>query len=71
MSSSLERVLNWIFLLLIVTATVTGAFAGTMGEVSQASIDAAKSSVSLAISLIGQMALWLGVMQVLQDARNF
>lgn len=60
--------LNWIFLLLIVAATVTGALAGTMGEVSKASIDAAKTSVDLAISLIGQMALWLGVMQVLQDA---
>lgn len=60
--------LNWIFLLLIVAATLTGALAGTMGEVSKASIDAAKTSVDLAISLIGQMALWLGIMQVLQDA---
>lgn len=60
--------LNWIFLLLIVSATVVGALAGTMGEVSKASIDAAKLSVDLAISLIGQMALWLGIMQILQDA---
>ncbi len=54
--------------MLIVSATVTGALAGTMGAVSQASIDAAKLSVDLAISLIGQMALWLGIMQILQDA---
>lgn len=60
--------LNWVFFFLIVTATLTGAFTGTMGEVSKASIDNAKSAVELSISLIGQMALWLGVMQVLQDA---
>jgi len=60
--------LNWIFLLLIVSATLVGAFTGTMGEVSKASIDNAKSAVELAIGLIGQMALWLGAMQILQDA---
>lgn len=60
--------LNWIFLFLIVSATVTGALTGTMGAVSKGSVDAAKSAVELAIGLIGQMALWLGVMQVLQDA---
>jgi spore maturation protein SpmA len=60
--------LNWIFLLLIVIAAVTGALSGSMGAVSKGSIDAAKSAVELAIGLIGQMALWLGVMQVLQDA---
>ncbi len=49
-------------------ATVVAAFAGTMGEVSGASIKGAKSAVELSISLIGQMALWLGVMQVLEDA---
>ncbi len=60
--------LNGIFFALILTATVYGAFAGTMGDVSTASIDSAKVAVELAISLIGQMALWLGLAQVLQDA---
>ncbi|MEL7371568.1 MAG: nucleoside recognition domain-containing protein, partial [Myxococcota bacterium] len=60
--------LNGIFFALILSATLYGAFAGTMAEVSQASIDSAKSAVELALSLIGQMALWLGLAQVLQDA---
>ena len=61
-------VLNGIFFGLILLATLYGAFNGTMGEVSKASIDNAKAAVDLAISLIGQMALWLGLAQVLQDA---
>ncbi len=60
--------LNWIFLALIVAATLTGALTGTMSAVSDASINYAKIAVNLAIGLIGQMALWLGVMQVLQEA---
>ena len=60
--------LNGIFFGLILIATLYGAFAGTMADVSKASIDNAKVAVDLAISLIGQMALWLGLAQVLQDA---
>ncbi|MEQ8273092.1 MAG: nucleoside recognition domain-containing protein [Deltaproteobacteria bacterium] len=60
--------LNWLFLGLILVATVTGALAGTMGEVSAQSIAMAKTAVDISISLIGQMALWLGVFQILQDA---
>lgn len=60
--------LNWIFLLLIAGAVLTGAFKGTMKPVTEASISSAKSAVELAIGLIGQMGLWLGFMRVLQDA---
>lgn len=60
--------LNWIFLGLILIATMVAAITGTMGEVTAKSIDSAKAAVDLSISLIGQMALWLGVFQILQDA---
>ena len=60
--------LNGIFLALVLTATIYGALAGTMGQVSKASIDNAKVAVELSFSLVGQMALWLGLAQVLQDA---
>ena len=60
--------LNGIFFALIVIATVYGGFAGSMGDVTKASIDSAKVAVDLAIGLVGQMALWLGLAQVLQDA---
>jgi len=61
-------VLNWVFLLLIVGAALTGAFTGTMKEVTGASISSAKGAVELAIGLVGQMALWLGFMEVLKQA---
>jgi spore maturation protein SpmA len=39
-----------------------------MPEVNAAGIDSAKQAVTIAIGLLGMMALWLGFMRVLQDA---
>jgi spore maturation protein SpmA len=39
-----------------------------MEPITKASADSAKSAVDLAIGLVGQMALWLGVMKVLEEA---
>ncbi len=60
--------MNAIFLALIVGAVLMAAFSGTMPAVKDAGIDAAKNAVTLAIGLIGQMAMWLGFMRVLRDA---
>ena len=60
--------LNWIFVLLILGSVITAAFTGTMPQVTAASIDGAKAAVTLAIGLVGQMALWLGFMGVLREA---
>jgi spore maturation protein SpmA len=59
---------NWIFFGLIVVSILTGAFTGTMGKVTEASLGSAKSAVELAIGLIGQMTLWLGLVGVLREA---
>jgi len=56
--------MNIIWLLLIVIATITAAYNGTMSELTAASFDSAKSAVELALKLIGAMALWLGIMKV-------
>ena len=56
--------INIIWLAMIVIATVTAAYTGTMAEVTKASFDSAKNAVTLAIGLIGPMALWLGIMKV-------
>lgn len=60
--------MNGIWLILVVSAVVAGAFSGRMQEVSAASVDAAKSAVTLALGLIGVMAFWLGLMRVVQEA---
>lgn len=56
--------INIIWLSLIVLATVTAAYTGKMDAVTMASFESAKSAVTLAIGLLGPMALWLGVMKV-------
>lgn len=60
--------MNWVFLGLIVAAVLTGAFTGTMPKVTEASLSSAKSAVELAVGLIGQMTLWLGLVGVLREA---
>ena len=60
--------MNGIFIALILGAVLTAAFSGRMPEVSQAGIEQAEAAVKLAIKLLGMMALWLGLMRVLQDA---
>ncbi len=59
--------INLIWLGMILVATVTAAYTGTMDQVTKASFDSAKAAVTLAISLIGPMALWLGLMKVAED----
>jgi spore maturation protein SpmA len=61
-------VLNWVFAILVVGSVLTAAFNGTMADVGNASMASAKSAVELAISLVGQMALWLGFLAVLREA---
>ena len=56
-----------IWLTLIVASVVTAAFTGAMPAVSTASIESAKSAVTLAIGLIGVMAFWLGMMRIVQE----
>ncbi len=60
--------MNWIFLVLIGVAVVTAAFTGKMLAVTDASTGSAKAAVELAIGLVGQMTLWLGLMGVVREA---
>ncbi len=60
--------LNWFFLILIAASAAAGAAAGTMQQVTDASMESAKSAVTLALALVGQMGLWLGFMRILQEA---
>ncbi|MGB3533331.1 MAG: nucleoside recognition domain-containing protein [Microcoleaceae cyanobacterium] len=60
--------INAIWLMMIVSATVVAAFRGTLAEVTQACFEAAETAVTLAIGLIGGMALWLGLIRVVEAA---
>ncbi len=56
--------INIIWLSMIVIATVTAAYTGKMENVTTEMFASVKRAVTLAISLIGPMALWLGIMKV-------
>ena len=60
--------LNYIWLCLVILAVVLGGINGKIEDVTKAAIDAASTSVTIAIGLIGVMALWLGIMKIAEDA---
>ncbi|MDR2694621.1 MAG: hypothetical protein LBB74_10485 [Chitinispirillales bacterium] len=60
--------INAIWLYLIVISIITAAYTGAMEAVGKASFSAAKDAVTLALGLIGAMALWLGIMKVAEAA---
>jgi spore maturation protein SpmA len=60
--------MNAIWLGIMLAAVVAAAFSGTMAALTAASVESAKSAVTLALGLIGLMAFWLGMMRVVRDA---
>jgi len=61
-------VLNYIWLGLVILAVVLGGINGKIEAVTKGAIDSAGNSVTIAIGLIGVMALWLGIMKIAEDA---
>lgn len=59
--------MNQVWFALFVASVLTAAFNGKMPEVSAASVESAKTAVTLALGLIGVMAFWLGMMRIVQQ----
>jgi spore maturation protein A len=60
--------LNYIWLGMIILAVVVGGINGKIEDVTKSAIDSAGGSVTIAIGLIGVMALWLGIVKIAEDA---
>ncbi len=60
--------INGIFIFLIMSGIMTALITGTSENITKSSFDAAKAAVNLAIGLVGAMALWLGLMKVVEKA---
>src|SRR5947207_6629465 len=60
--------LNWIWLALVVLAVAIGGWNNRLNEVTAGAFDGAKTAVTIALGLIGIMALWLGVMRLAERA---
>ncbi len=60
--------INIIWLMMILISVAAASWTGKMDAVTAAAFDSAKAAVTLAIGLIGAMALWLGIMKVMEVA---
>lgn len=56
--------INYLWGIMIVIGIIYGAFTGKMEAVSTATINSAKEAVTLSITMLGVMALWMGLMEV-------
>ena len=60
--------LNYIWFGLIFISVVVGTITGRIDEVTEAAITMSKTSVEIAIGLVGIMALWLGTMRIAEES---
>src|ERR1700682_1429947 len=61
-------VLNYIWLALVLLAVAIGGWNDRLKDVTEGALDGAKTAVTIALALIGIMALWLGVMRLAERA---
>ena len=60
--------LNYIWAFMILIGVVYGAFTGNIEAVSNAALDSAGEAVTLCITMIGVMSLWVGLMEIAQKS---
>lgn len=60
--------LNYIWAFMIMAGVIYGAMTGRMADVTNAALDSAGDAVSLCITMIGVMALWVGLMEIAQKS---
>lgn len=63
-----ECVLNYIWLALVLLAVAIGGWNDRLKDVTGGALDGAKTAVTIALGLIGIMALWLGLMRLAERA---
>lgn len=60
--------LNYIWGSMILIGIVYGSLTGRMEAVTNAALDSSREAVSLCITMIGVMALWMGLMEIAEKA---
>lgn len=60
--------LNYIWLALVMLAVAIGGWNNKLKEVTDGAFDGAKTAVTIALGLIGIMAMWLGLMRLAERA---
>jgi len=52
---------------MILIGIIYASFTGNMQEVTDAALNSSKEAVTLCITMIGVMSLWMGVMEIAKD----
>lgn len=60
--------MNYVWLFLVAIAILVAFITGNVKEITDAAFEYAETSVNIAFSLIGIMALWLGIMKIAEEA---
>lgn len=60
--------LNYIWAVMILLGVIYAACTGRMEDVTNAALDSAGDAISLCITMVGVMALWMGLMEIAQKA---
>ena len=56
--------LNYLWGFLIILGTVYGVITGNIEEISLTTINSAKEAITLCVTMLGVMGLWMGIMEV-------
>ncbi|WP_406676229.1 nucleoside recognition domain-containing protein [Neomoorella carbonis] len=59
---------NIIWLLMLLAGIIVAGITGHIEVVTEASLEAAQTAVTLALELIGLMAMWLGLLKIAEEA---
>lgn len=60
--------LNYIWGSMIIIGIIYGSLTGHMAEVTNAALDSSREAVNLCITMMGVMALWMGLMEIAEKA---
>ena len=60
--------LNYLWAAMILIGIVYAILTGNVAEITDAALDSAGEAISLCITMAGVMALWMGLMQIAQEA---
>ncbi len=60
--------MNYIWAAMILTGMVYGILTGHIEAVSDAVLDSSKEAVTLCVTMLGVMGLWMGLMEIAKDA---
>lgn len=60
--------LNYIWAFMILVGVLYGCFTGHMAALSDAALNSSKEAISLCITMLGVMALWVGLMRIAQTS---